>query len=76
MQVSPSRVTEESFRVHNNFLDNISFSDKYAFCLNNDVQRNNCRYWTDRNSNWIEHDAQRPQKVNVWYGHYFSHTKI
>lgn len=52
-----------------NFVNNILFSDECTFCLNGEVNRHNCRYWSDENPHWMEQvHTQRPQKVNVWCG--------
>ena len=52
-----------------NFVNNILFSDESTFCLNGQVNRHNCRYWSDENPHWMEQvHTQRPQKVNVWCG--------
>lgn len=51
------------------FLRNIVFSDEATFQLNGDVNRHNCRYWSDTNPHWIEENhTQYPQKLNVWAG--------
>ena len=48
-------------------LDNIVFSDEATFQLNGNVNRQNCRYWSDTNSHWMREDkTQYPQKLNVW----------
>lgn len=52
-----------------NFLYNIVFSDEATFQLNGEVNRHNCRYWSDTNPFWmLESHTQYPQKVNVWAG--------
>lgn len=50
-------------------LDNIVFSDEATFQLNGNVNRQNCRYWSDTNPHWMREDkTQYPQKLNVWAG--------
>lgn len=50
-------------------LQNIVFSDEATFMLNGNVNRHNCRYWTDVNPHWVrEHHTQHPEKLNVWLG--------
>lgn len=45
------------------------FSDEATFVLNGEVNKHNCRYWSDTNPHWmIEGHTQYPQKVNVWAG--------
>lgn len=52
-----------------NILNWIMFSDEATFCLNGNVNRHNCRYWSDTNPHWMEQvHTQHPQKVNVWCG--------
>ena len=52
-----------------NFLNNIVFSDEATFQLNGEVNRHNCRYWSDHNPHWmLEAHTQYPQKLNVWAG--------
>jgi hypothetical protein len=52
-----------------NFVKNIVFSDEASFLLNGNVNRHNCRYWSDTNPHWKrEAHTQHPQKVNVWSG--------
>lgn len=52
-----------------NFLYNIVFSDECIFTLKGEVNRHNCRYWSDTNPLWVTDDhTQYPQKVNVWAG--------
>lgn len=37
--------------------------------LNGNLNRHNCRYWSDNNPHWKrEAHSQHPQKVNVWVG--------
>lgn len=51
------------------FLCNIVFSDEATFTLKGEVNRHNCRYWSDTNPDWmLESHTQYPQKVNVWAG--------
>jgi len=51
------------------FLDNIVFSDEATFELTGNVNRHNCRYWSNINPHWMrENHTQHPQKVNVWGG--------
>ncbi|KAL7292825.1 hypothetical protein TKK_0013650 [Trichogramma kaykai] len=48
-------------------LDNIVFSDETTFQLNGNVNRQNCRYWSDTNPHWMREDkTQYPQKLNEW----------
>lgn len=35
---------------------------------NSEVNRHNCRYWSDSNPHWISESTQYPQKLNVWAG--------
>lgn len=52
-----------------NFLYNTVFSDEATFQLNGEVNRHNCRYWSDANPFWmLESHTQYPQKINVWAG--------
>uniref|UniRef100_V5GPD3 Transposable element Tc3 transposase n=1 Tax=Anoplophora glabripennis TaxID=217634 RepID=V5GPD3_ANOGL len=51
------------------FVKRIIFSDEASFYLNGTVNKQNCRYWSDRNPHWMmEAHTQHPQKVNVWAG--------
>jgi len=51
------------------FLYNIVFSDEATFTLKGEVNRHNCRYWSDTNPDWMmDSHTQYPQKVNVWAG--------
>lgn len=51
------------------FKNKILFSDESTFCLNGEVNRHNCRFWSKTNPHWMEPlHTQRPQKVNVWAG--------
>lgn len=50
-------------------LYNICFSDECMFFLNGQVNRHNCRYWSDTNPHWFrETHTQYPQRLNVWAG--------
>ncbi|KYN30037.1 hypothetical protein ALC57_00480, partial [Trachymyrmex cornetzi] len=50
-------------------LNNIVFSDEITFELTGNVNRHNCRYWSDVNPHWKrDNHTQYPQKVNVWAG--------
>lgn len=50
-------------------LNNIVFSDEATFELHGNVNRQNCRYWSDINPHWMrENKTQYPQKLNVWAG--------
>lgn len=52
-----------------NLLYNICFSDECTFFLNGEVNRHNCRYWSDTNPHLFrETRTQYPQKLNVWAG--------
>lgn len=52
-----------------NILPNICFSDECSFFLNGNVNKQNCRYWSDENPHiFREGHTQYPQKVNVWAG--------
>jgi len=43
------------------FLDNIVFSDEATFELTGNVNRHNCRYWSDINPHWLrENHTQHP----------------
>lgn len=51
------------------FLENIVFSDEATFMLNGNVNRHNCRFWSDVKPNWTrDSHTQHPQKLNVWAG--------
>ncbi|XP_018373143.1 PREDICTED: uncharacterized protein LOC108767664 [Trachymyrmex cornetzi] len=51
------------------FVDDIIFSDEATFELIGNVNRHNCRYWSDENPHWMyEAHTQIQQKVNVWAG--------
>lgn len=51
------------------FAKGILFSDEAYFTMNGEVNRHNCRYWSDANPTWVapirEHS---PAKVMVWCG--------
>jgi len=50
-------------------LNNIVFSDEATFELTGNVNRHNCRYWSDVNPHWKrDNHTQYPQKLNVWAG--------
>ena len=52
-----------------NFLANIVFSDEAQFTIDGEINRHNCRYWTDINPCWmIDSKTQHKQSVNVWAG--------
>ncbi|KAJ8912413.1 hypothetical protein NQ315_013480, partial [Exocentrus adspersus] len=52
-----------------NFLNNVMFSDEATFCIDGNVNRHNCRYWSRNNPRWMrESHTQYPQKINVWAG--------
>lgn len=55
---------------HNpNFLYNVCFSDECTFSLRGDVNRHNCRFWSDTNPHvFRESHTQHPEKLNVWVG--------
>jgi len=45
------------------------FSDEATFQINGNVNRHNCRFWSDANLHWIDETrTQYPQKLNVWAG--------
>ena len=51
------------------FLYNTVFSDEATFTLKSEVNRQNCRYWSDTNPDWmLESHTQYPQKINVCAG--------
>lgn len=53
------------------FLFHIVFSDEATFTVNGEVNRQNCRSWTDDNPHWaLDAHTQNPQKLNVWAGIY------
>ena len=47
-----------------------AFSDESTFYSNGEVNRHNCRYWSETNPHlFMETHTQRPQKlINVWAG--------
>ena len=50
-------------------IKNICFSDECTFNLNGQVNKQNCRYWSDENPRvFREGYTEYPQKVNVWAG--------
>lgn len=50
-------------------LNNIVFSDEATFELTGNINRHNCRYWSNVNPHWKRDNyTQYPQKVNVWAG--------
>lgn len=50
-------------------LYNTCFSDECTFMLNGEVNRHNCRYWSESNPHLFEEThTQTPQKLNVWVG--------
>lgn len=52
-----------------NFLSNVMFCDEATFCINGNVNRHNCRYWSRNNPRWMrESHTQYPEKLNVWAG--------
>lgn len=52
-------------------IKNICFSDECTFFLNGEVNKQNCRYWSDENPRLFrEGHTQHPQKTNVWAGIY------
>lgn len=64
-----SEIMMERITLDPQFLRNIVFSDEATFQLNGNVNRHNCRYWSDSNPHWIEEShTQYPQKLNVWAG--------
>ncbi|XP_025267674.1 uncharacterized protein LOC112639065 [Camponotus floridanus] len=51
------------------FATKIVFSDEATFELNGNINRHNCRFWSDENPHWmIEAHTQHPEKLNVWTG--------
>lgn len=51
------------------FTSRIVFSDEATFMLNGEVNRHNCRYWSDTNPHWtLDLRTQYPEKLNVWAG--------
>lgn len=39
--------------IGNNYLNNILFKDETTFCLNDIINKPNCRYWVPDNPHWI-----------------------
>lgn len=59
----------EQLILNQNLLYNTCFSDECTFMLNGEVNRHNCRYWSDTNPHLFrEYHTQHPQKLNVWAG--------
>jgi len=57
------------FEQDDDFVNRVLFSDESTFCLSGQVNRHNCRYWSDTNPYWMEQlHTQYPQKLNVWCG--------
>ena len=57
------------FDENQNFFNRIVFSDEATFMLHGELNRHNCRYWSDENPHWMrEVRTQHPQKLNVWAG--------
>ncbi|XP_018362822.1 PREDICTED: uncharacterized protein LOC108761003 [Trachymyrmex cornetzi] len=53
-------------KLHNN---TTSILYEATFELIGNVNRHNCRYWSDENPHWMyEAHTQNQQKVNVWAG--------
>ena len=53
----------------NTFFNRIIFSDEATFHLTGEVNRHNCRYWSDENPHWMRQlHTQYPQKINLWAG--------
>lgn len=51
------------------FLYNIVFSDEATFQIDGNINRHNCRFWSDTNPHWkLELHTQHQSKVNVWAG--------
>ncbi|KAJ8934037.1 hypothetical protein NQ318_020835 [Aromia moschata] len=56
------------------FLFNIVFSDEATFQLDGNLNRHNCRYWSDSNPRLMrEHNTQYREKLNVWAGILHNH---
>lgn len=48
---------------------NVVFSDNATSMLKGNVNRHNCRYWTDVNPHWVrEHHTHHSEKLHVWLG--------
>lgn len=59
----------EEIRREPSLTKNICFSDESSFFLNGNVNKQNCRYWSDENPHIVvEGHTQNPQKLNVWCG--------
>ncbi|XP_050511562.1 uncharacterized protein LOC126887788 isoform X2 [Diabrotica virgifera virgifera] len=59
----------ERIRVEPRWLKNICSTDECTFMLNGNVNKQNCRYWSDANAHrFREGHTQYPEKVNVWAG--------
>lgn len=59
----------ERIRVEPRLLKNICFSDECTFMMNGNVNKQNCRYWSDTNPHrFREGHTQYPEKLNVWAG--------
>lgn len=59
----------EEIRREPSLTKNICFSDECSFLLNGNVNKQNCRYWSDENPHIVvEGHTQNPQKLNVWCG--------
>lgn len=62
-------IFSEQLNGNANLLYNTCFSDESTFYLNGEVNRHNCRYWSEANPHlFMETHTQRPQKLNVWAG--------
>ncbi|EFN81748.1 hypothetical protein EAI_02686, partial [Harpegnathos saltator] len=49
--------------------NNVVFSDEATFELTGNVNRHNCRYWSDVNPHWKRDNyIQYPQKVHICAG--------
>ncbi|KMQ83987.1 transposable element tc3 transposase [Lasius niger] len=52
-------------------IDAIISSDEANFEINGNVNRHNCRFWTNKNPHWMrEAHTQNLEKLNVWAGIY------
>ena len=57
-----------------NFHFRIIFSDEATFTLHGEINRHNCRYWSDNNPHWmLAIKTQWPRKLNVWAGLFGNH---
>lgn len=62
-------IMTDSINANRNLLHNICFTDECSFFLNGNVNKQNCRYWSDENpKHFREGHTQYPEKVNVWAG--------